>query len=89
MPWRKLSKLVNGSLCLLDEPVHSLAWSVIAKPVLNIIELNGCVCRESNSAVAWPFGSVNLAVAIFSTCGPNNVSSFYLNNLPYTAPHAP
>ncbi|KAK9934237.1 hypothetical protein M0R45_021389 [Rubus argutus] len=45
---RRIIERFNGSFGLVNEPVNGLAWSVIAKALLNIIELYSSLSRKQN-----------------------------------------
>lgn len=87
-PWRELGELVDGRLCVLDQPVDGFARPVEAKPILDVVELDGGVGGETNAAVSESLGGANLAVAIFPAGGTDNVAaSLHFDDLPAGAPH--
>lgn len=85
LPGGELSELVDGSLSLLNQPVHGLAGPVVSEPILNIVELNRRIGREANSPVPRALGSADFAVTVFPTGGPDNVASLDLHDLSATA----
>lgn len=87
IPGRKVIELIYGVLGLLDEPIDGLARAIVAEAVLNVVELNGRVGGESDSAVPGTFGGAHFAVPVFSSGGPYNVASLDLHYL--SAAHPP
>lgn len=81
VPWRELRELVDGCLGFLDEPVDRLAGTVVAKAVLDVVELDGGVRRQAHAAVSGAFGSADLAVAVLPSGGADNVAALHLHNL--------
>lgn len=73
--------MVDGRLGFFDEPVYRLAGAVIAKTVLDIVELDGGVRRKTHTAVPGAFGGADFAVAVFSASGADNVAALDLDNL--------
>lgn len=66
---RHLIQLIDGGLRLLDEPVHGLARPVVAKPVLDVVELDSGVSRQPHAAVPRPLRGVDFAVAVLPPGG--------------------
>ena len=87
-PGREFGELVDGGLGVLNEPVDGLAGTVVAKAVLDVIELDCSVGGEADAAVPKALGGAHLAVAVLAAGGPHNVASLNLHDLPdYAAPH--
>ena len=87
VPSWELSELVDGGFGLLDEPIDGLAGAVVAKAVLDVVELNGSVGGKTDAAVSGAFGRAHLAVAVFPPGGADNVAALNLHNL--AADHVP
>lgn len=79
-PGRELLELINGGLGLFDEPVDRLTGAVVPEAVLDIVELDGSVGRETDSPVSRPLCSADLAVPVFPSGRPDNVPSLNLHN---------
>lgn len=81
MPRGELLKLINGGFGLVDEPIDGLAGAVVAKAVLNVVELDGGVGGQADPAVPGSFGGADFTVAVFSAGGPDNVAALHLHYL--------
>jgi hypothetical protein len=80
VPCWELGKLVDGGLGLFDEPIDGLAGAVVAEAVLDVVELDGSVGGEADTAVSRPLCSADLAVAVLASSGANNVASLDLDD---------
>ncbi|TQD99380.1 hypothetical protein C1H46_015038 [Malus baccata] len=54
-----------------------LAGSIIAEPILDVVELNGGVSGEPNTVVPRAFRRADLDVPVFPVCHPDNVAASY------------
>ncbi|KAL6007086.1 hypothetical protein ACLOJK_032582 [Asimina triloba] len=72
LPGGEFGEFVDGGFDLIDEPIDGLFGAIVAKAVLNIIELNGSVGGPEHHRTKWSFLPVDLTMppCIFAISTP-------------------